>query len=93
MVSITLGNGIKTLPVPPGEPRFFQIPFKEFERPVGKVQIIMKGVAGTEGPEITDKCPKTGIVGLRFLDAPAAANMLDRSTLMRLQLMCECLPR
>jgi len=63
-VSITLGSGVKTLPVPPGEPRFFQISFKEFERPVGKVQIIMKGVAGTEGPEITDKCPKTGIVSL-----------------------------
>lgn len=73
-VSITLGNGIKTLPVPPGEPRFFQVSFKEFERPTGKVQIIMGGVAGAEGPEITDKCPKTGIVSLHLVDAQIAAN-------------------
>lgn len=92
-VSITLGNGIKTLPVPPGKPQFFQIPFKEFERPTGKVQIIMGGVAGAEGPEITDKCPKTGIVSLGLLDVQTAANMWDRSTLMRRLLMCGCLLR
>ena len=63
-VSITLGNEIKILDVPQGAPRFFQIPFKDFEKPNGKVQILMNGVVGAEGPAITDKCPASGVVSI-----------------------------
>lgn len=60
-LTVSLGEARVELGVKGGTPQFFQVSFGELGNQVGKVAISMNGKR-TEGPEITLKCPASGVV-------------------------------
>lgn len=60
-LEVTLGDAKKELKVKSGTPQFFQVPFSELDNQTGKVTISMNGHTA-EGPEITHKCPSSGVI-------------------------------
>ncbi|KAK0724267.1 glycoside hydrolase [Lasiosphaeris hirsuta] len=62
---ISMGDQTRTIELLAGPPHYIQVPFADFGSQRGNVTITMNGET-SQGPEITDSCPKSRIVSTRL---------------------------